>query len=111
MTDEPTRARSSGGAFPAAILGIAVLLAVFCAFLYVCDWLLQPNTPEQMCAEAVGLADASGGAAVSISGGAVDATSIGEGSGAWIYREQAFEACLARYANGASFRTRQGWWR
>lgn len=100
-----------GSTVPGAILGVIALLAVLGGFVYLCDWLVQPNTPEQMCAEVVDEAFASvQGAPISVSGSAsVEATSIGEDSLGFARRE-VFLACLARYAS-APYRSRQGWWR
>lgn len=110
MTDEAKQQRSA--TVPGAILGLALLLAALGGFVYLCDWLIQPNTPEQLCAEVV--AGAFGGpeaAPISIDGSArVEATSIGGDVVSGMARQEMFEACLARYAS-APYRSRQGWWR
>lgn len=108
MTDETRR----GATVPGTVLGLLLLLAALAGFLYLCDWLLQPNTPEQLCAEVVDEAfESVQGAPISVSGSAsVEATSIGEDSLGFARRE-VFERCVTRYPGGGAYRTRQGWWR
>lgn len=110
MTDEAKHQRSA--TVPGTILGLVLLLAALAGFLYLVDWLVQPNTPEQMCAEVVDTAfEDVLGAPISVSDSArVEATSIGEDSLGFARRE-VFERCLARYPGGGAYRTRQGWWR
>jgi hypothetical protein len=92
MSETVKRAAS----IPGAILGLIAICACLAAFLYLCDWLAQPNTVEQMCGEAAGDATRYAGSAVNPKSHEA---------------LEAFRACLARFSSSGAYRARQGWGR